>query len=108
MLYDIYAGLGGGFGGAHFHVTEDFDNEDDAYKYAFDLAWDEYESYAGYHGILSWDECYEEAKEAMADVGANWTEAELEDYANDMYQEEVESWIDYYAKPHVDGVDPED
>lgn len=96
MLYDIYGGMTGGFGGAHYFDTVECKDEDEATKWAYDLAWEEYESYVGFYGIRSWDEIYEELRGDTEFVN----ESELEDYANDVYREEVESWIDYWAEPH--------
>lgn len=104
MKYDIYAGMSGGFGGANFIKTIDAETAEEADKYAYDEAWEEYESYAGYHGILSWDEIYDESKEAGELDGM--TDNKIEDYINNLYQEEVESWIEWYAEPHIDGIDP--
>ena len=98
MKYDIYAGMGGSFGGASFIETIDAKTAEEADKYAYDQAWEEYESYAGCHGILSWDEVYDELKEAGELDGM--TDNEIEDFVNDHYQEEVESWIEWRAEPH--------
>ena len=105
MKYDIYAGMGGSFGGANFIETIDAKTAEEADKYSYDQAWEEYESYAGYHGILSWDEVHDELKEAGELDGM--TDNEIEDFVNNHYQEEVEGWIEWYAKPHVDGINPE-
>ena len=34
--YKIYAGLSGGFGGAHFQNTEEFATKDEANSYAYE------------------------------------------------------------------------
>lgn len=52
--YNIYAGLGGGFGGASYQGTGDFKSLADAENEAYQLAVEEYESYSGCHGLLSW------------------------------------------------------
>lgn len=51
--YNLYAGLGGGFGGYQYHCTEDYDSREDAEEAARELAIEEYQSYEGMHGILS-------------------------------------------------------
>ena len=51
--YNIYAGLGGSFGGAAYRGTGDFKSLADAENEAYELAVEEYQSYEGYHGILS-------------------------------------------------------
>lgn len=93
MKYKIYAGLGGSFGGANYQSTHEFTTEDEAYNYAYNLAVEEYQSYEGCHGILSWDDCREDLLDSYPDI-----EIDNED-VDDRYQEEVESWIEYYVRP---------
>ena len=100
MLYDIYAGLGGGFGGATFQVTEEHIDEDSATEAAYEIAVEIYRSYEGMHGILCWEECKEILEE-------EWDEVTDED-VNDYYREEVEGWIEYYAVEHDDKNPPEE
>lgn len=90
--YRIYAGLGGSFGGANPHGIYEFETLDEAEAYAYGLAVEEYESYAGANGLLSWDECKEDLIESFPDE--EWTDAEV----NEHYLEEVESWITYWAE----------
>lgn len=82
--YNIYAGLSGSFGGASFITTEEFKSLDDAYEYAYDCAVEIYESYVGYHGLRTVEDIMEE-------------EEVNESEAIEIYQEEMEGWIDYYA-----------
>ena len=105
--FHLYAGLGGGFGGAHYCETVEAENIDEACEFAYELAIEEYQSYEGYHGILSWAECYEDAMESGFIGEDTMTEAEIHEYIDDMYQEEIESWIEYYAIKD-EGQDPED
>lgn len=100
MLYDIYAGLGGGFGGATFQATEEYIDEDSATEVAYEIAVEIYQSYEGMHGILCWEECKEILEE-------EWDEVTDED-VNDYYREEVEGWIEYYAVEHDDKNPPEE
>lgn len=90
MKYRLYAGLGGGFGGAEYFGTEDFNSESDALDAARDEAVQSYESYEGLHGIRSIDDIMEEDG--------------IDDYddANETYQDEMESWLDYYVKVATD------
>lgn len=83
--YEIYAGLGGGFGGANYEETLEFENEDEAEDYAWECACQQYEGYAGLHGLRSVDQIVEENE-------VDKEEAEI------IYSEERESWLDYYAK----------
>lgn len=89
--YKIYAGLGGGFGGTHFQSTEEFPNEDEAYSYAYNIAVNEYKSYEGCHGVLSWEDCQEDLNDSFPDMDFN------DEDVDNHYQEEIESWIEYYV-----------
>lgn len=93
--FKIYAGLGGSFGGAEYHETVEAENEREALNYAYQVATEEYQSYEGYHGIMSWEECEEDLCESgmLEDL----TENEYEDTVNAHYLDEIESWIDYYV-----------
>lgn len=84
--YNIYAGLGGSFGGASYIGTLQNVSESEAYEWAFEEACDIYDSYAGYHGIRDTEDIMNEEE-----VGEN--------EAEEIYIEERESWLDYYAIP---------
>lgn len=84
--YNIYAGLGGSFGGAKYVGTLNGVTSEEAYSTAFESAIEEYESYEGYYGIRDISDIMEEE-----DVD--------EQEANDIYLEERESWLDYYIIP---------
>ena len=90
MKYNIYAGLGGSFGGATYQGTGEFKSEEDASEVAYAIAREEYESYEGYHGILDWHDIAE-ANDLDPDDEDNYDEI------SELYNEEVESWIEYYA-----------
>ena len=62
--FKIYAGLSGGFGGAQYHGTYEFTDAQEADRYAYELALEEYESYAGCHGLSSWYDVREELIES--------------------------------------------
>lgn len=99
QLYNIYAGLGGGFGGANLECSEYFSSQEEADDYAYACAVEEYESYEGLHGILGWAEVAEE----------NDLDPEIdEDEIDVIYREEIESWIDYRAVPADKDLDKED
>ena len=87
--YNIYAGLGGGFGGANYKFTIEANSLEEAEDIAYQEAVEEYEEYEGYHGLKTWAEC---AEELGVDV-----ENEDSDGVDDLYNEEIESWIHYYA-----------
>lgn len=82
--YKIYAGLGGGFGGAQYIGTETFETEQAAY-----------DSYEGLHGLTSYNDIYENPEDYGLDEDA--TEEEIED----AFSNERESWIEYYVKKVV-------
>ena len=108
MGYRIYAGMSGGFGGANYAGWLDTDDEAEAESYAREIAIEEYQSYEGYHGILSEYEC---AQELYGEGGPGdvpewvWESHTAQEEIHDMYTEEIESWIDYYVE---EGDEPED
>lgn len=83
-VYAIFAGLGGGFGGANFVTLQVFNDMNEANDYALIEATEEYESYEGLHGIRSLEDIMEEDDLTVEE-------------AESQYSEEVESWLDYYA-----------
>lgn len=103
--YRLYARLGGGFGGAVYQGTEEFKSQQEAEWRAYDIAWEEYESYGGNHGLLDWDACYEDALEAEWIDPHSQTQEEIERIVDDHYREQVESWIVYKAVPVETGDD---
>lgn len=84
MKYKIYAGLSG----ATYQKTEDYSSMDEALEDAYALAVEEYQSYEGCHGIMSWDDC-------RIDSGFDYDDEAVDD----RYQEELESWLSYYVEP---------
>lgn len=92
MLYNIYAGLGGGFGGATYKCTMEFNSEDDASRYAYLEARDDYDSYGGMHGLFDPEDAWENPEDYGFD---EMTEEAIEE----LYEEDLESWIDYYVIP---------
>lgn len=99
--YKIYAGMGGSFGGASYQCTIEAKNEREATHYAYQLAEEEYQSYEGYHGILSWEECEEDLRDSEI-IGDDMTENEIEDCVNAHYLDQIESWVEYYVKEVAD------
>lgn len=86
--FEIRYGLSGGFGGCEnkdWEVIEAKD-ESDAIHQAWLLTCEEYDGYAGLHGLRSLDEIMDE-------------EGVDEDDALDIYREERENWLDYEARP---------
>ena len=82
-LYIIGYGLAGGFGGARTFEVIQVDSQEEADKWAWENACDEYNRYAGSNGLR-------EVGEIMQEDGI-----EDEDEALQAYEEERESWLDY-------------
>lgn len=91
--YNIYAGLGGGFGGAKYQYTGLYNSLEEAEEDAYTAASEEYESYSGYHGLLT----YEEALETAMNENPGESEEELQNYIDGLFTEDKESWIEHYA-----------
>ena len=99
-LFNIYAGLGGSFGGAVYRETMEFNDLNDAETYAYNLARDEYEQYEGLYGIKSWGDIAEEMGfDPDDDELSQERKEEMEEEISDYYMEEVEQWIEYYVVP---------
>ena len=103
MLYNIYAGLGGSFGDAEYKGTIDCKTFDDATQIAYELAIEEYESYAGMKGLKSYDEVAIDylIEENIIDNEDEFDTYELsesdEEYITELYNDTVESWLDYFV-----------
>lgn len=92
MKVRVFAGLGGGFGGANDHGVYDVRDHDEALELAYELAVEEYQSYEGEHGILSWGDCREDLIDSNPDL-------DIDDEDVDAYYNEcIEGWIDYYIE----------
>lgn len=100
--YRIYAGLGGSFGGGYYQYTTDDDyTKQQASEEAYEQAIEVYESYAGLHGLMDYSEALEQAEQEIFEYDYETREEwqkDLEDYALDVYNQEVENWIDYWVE----------
>ena len=87
--YKIYAGV---FAGENYCGTFEYDTEEEALGHAHELAVEEYEVHAGFNGIMSYEECREDAINTWG----------CEDWNDDdfwyFYMENVENWISYYVE----------
>lgn len=92
MKFRILHGLGGGFGGGDYEVVE-CKSQEEADSYAYEAACDDYESYAGMHGLRDTNQIMEDE------------DIDDEDEAWEIYREERESWIVYDAEPYVKGME---
>lgn len=87
MKFLIKGALGGGFGGVGSQDGEivEAKDYDQAYRMAEELAREEYESYEGLHGIRDLSDIMEEEGCSEEDAVA-------------IYEEDIESWIEYTAE----------
>lgn len=91
--FKIYAGLSGGFGGANYIGTYEYNSEQEANEDAYRIAIEEYESYGGHHGLMNWNECRQDLIDSF---GEEPTDEEVDSH----YQEYMESCIEYWVKPY--------
>lgn len=97
--YKIYAGLGGGFGGAYYQCTDDFKDKEEAEAEAYRLACECYDSQEG-AGIDSYNDFLEQAE---IDINRddfdndNDYQLALEVWADEASHEACESWINYHV-----------
>lgn len=84
--FKIYAGLGGGFGGANYITTNNFDCLEDAEEYAYAEASQTYDNYEGLHGLRTIEDIMEE--DGISDV----------EEAEEAYFEERENWLEYWVE----------
>ena len=98
--FKIYAGLGGGFGGASFQGVYDFNTQEEAVDFAYELAFEEYESYGGAHGLDDWDQVYEDLLEEGI-ITDNMSPNQVAETVGSNYLEQVEGWLDYYVEEAV-------
>lgn len=85
----------------HFAGNCDADTQEEADHYAFEQACEEYDSFAGYHGIPDEDDIREELVE---ECEGEPTDEEVQE----RYNEHVCDHVTYWAIPAREGVDPED
>jgi hypothetical protein len=109
--FKIYAGMVGGFGGAVYLYTTNCNNKDEATDVAYQEACEIYEMQEG-SGCDGWDDFMEEARNSIPQEDlddADYQDA-LTDYASQLSNDAMHSWIDYYAveKGSEDDDDQED
>lgn len=97
IKYKIYYGLGGSFGGAQYQYTDEFNSKAEAEEQAYIDACEEYDNMSGLHGLRSWLECQEEAEQDFGDITED-NQSQLDDLTEQIYNEERESWLDYYVE----------
>lgn len=102
IKYNIYAGLGGGFGGAVFQYSDFFESLEKAEEAAYYAALEEYDSYEGMRGLPTFEDFIEEARNTYDLQDLDDDDPELQTVADEMYRDAVETWIEYYAVPSED------
>lgn len=100
--YALYAGMTGSFGGATFQCFAECNSPDEAEQEAYQLAREAYESYEGMYGIMSWEDCRDDLVESFPDEDI--TDADVDAH----YQEEVESWTEWWVEPYDPDKDYDD
>lgn len=109
--YNIYAGLGGSFGGASYQYTGLYETREEAEDDAFQEACQHYDQYSGLHGLPGWEDA---VNAYCADQGINPEDFdegddEILQEVDTYYDEARESWLCYYVVPtDEDGIDQED
>ena len=83
--YEVWAGLGGGFGGANYKGTYEFMDYNEAMEEAREDAVEYYVLYEGTNGLRTVEEIAEENPELD------------EDEVLEIYNEEMEDRIEYYV-----------
>lgn len=90
--FELFAGMGGSFGGAQSYGVYEYDNIEQATEAAYELAVEEYQGYEGLHGIPSYEDVRNEYIEMYGDEDPD------EDLVQEYYEEEMSGWIVYYAE----------
>jgi hypothetical protein len=88
-LFILGYGLAGGFGGIQYYIVAEAKDLADAEDQAYSLACEYYDGYAGSNGLR-------DTAEIMEEDGI-----ETEDEAQQVYNDERESWLDYTAEPYT-------
>lgn len=103
--FRIYAGLGGGFGGANFVQTLTNIDEESALEAAYSAACDIYEEYEGMLGINDWEDWRNEASGEIYsddfDSDEEYKDA-LDEYAQQSRNDSMEGWIEYHVEEVID------
>jgi len=99
--YKIYAGLNGGFGRDQYDHTDEFATEALAEEDAYETACSVYEGYEGSHGLMSYEEALDEAQGEISEEDYEDEESygkALEECADEIINEQRESWLCYHVE----------
>lgn len=109
--YNIYAGLEGNFRGASYLFTGLYETQEEAENDAFQVACENYDQYAGVHGLPSWKDAVETY---CIDQGIDLEEFKEDDdgvlqEVKEYYNDARENWLCYHVVlTNEDDIDPED
>lgn len=109
--YNIYAGLGGSFGGANYQYTGFYETEDEAVDDAFQAACEDYDQYSGVHGLPSWEDAVEDycTNLGIDPEDFDKDDSEVLQEVEEYYDGARESWLCYRVVPtDEDNIDQED
>ena len=104
----VFGGMHDPFGGYHYlgnvwgSAPDDPEVMDDAHELCVGI----YESYAGLHGIRSWDDIFNDLFESESTFSDD-VEISDED-VNDVYNEEIDGWCCYWIMEAIPGENPEE
>lgn len=103
----IFGGMGGGFNDFHFLGCAEAESIDSPSleQDAFQLVTEQYESYAGLHGILSYDDVFEMMCDECRSCGEPLPSDEE---VQEAYENEITSWTTWRAMEAIPGENPED
>lgn len=90
--YNIYAGLGGSFGGANYKFTIEAKSKEEAEDIAYNEAVEVYQDFEGTYGIMDWNDCA-----ISLEIDPYTENDDLIEKVDELYNEEMENWIKYYA-----------
>lgn len=99
MWFKIYGGVSNWVNAPYQGIYE-FDSKEDALTAAWELACEDYDGYAGLHGMMSWEQCREDYIDSYGEIPSD-------EIVDDLYLEERETWITYYVK-EVSGPDADE
>lgn len=90
--YNIYAGLGGSFGGAQYLYTIEVNSKEEAEEIAYHEAIEVYQDFEGTYGIMDWNDCA-----ISLDIDPYTENNDLISRVDESYNKEIENWIVYYV-----------
>ena len=96
MLYKIYAGLAGSYGGCRHVATASFDTKEEAIKEAHHLAVEEYLGKEGRNGLPSWYDIRDDIMRSFPN-----DDFDDEDF-NYFYEEHREAWLSYRVEECIE------